>query len=63
MKMNGSDVRASCEVESMVRGYHCYRTMRIGEEPPCKMDLSNPNLCPENIDLLWQCTRGNSDGG
>ena len=50
MKMNGSNVRASFEVESMVCGYHCYSTMRIGEEPPYKLDLSNP----ENIDLLWQ---------
>ena len=51
--MNGSDIWASFEVESMVRGYHCYSTMQIGEEPSCKLDLSNP----ENIDLLWRCAR------
>jgi len=33
------------EVESMVRGYHCYNTIwdpAIGEELPCKLELSNP---------------------
>ena len=48
--MNGSDIQASFEVESMVRGYHCYSAMWIGEEPPCKLD-------PESIDLLWQRAR------
>ena len=41
MKINDSDIRASLEVESMVHGYHCYSTMRIGEEPPCKLDYSS----------------------
>ena len=40
MKMNGSDIRVSFEVESMVCGYHCYSTMQIGEEPPCKLNLN-----------------------
>ena len=37
--------RASFEVESMVPGYHCYSTIWnavMGEELPCKLELSNP---------------------
>ena len=33
------------EIESMVRGYHCYNAIwdaTIGEELPCKLELSNP---------------------
>lgn len=43
--MAGGDIRESFEVESMVRGYHCYSTIWnavIGEELPCKLELSNP---------------------
>lgn len=40
MKIAGDDILASFEVESTVRGYHCYST--IGEEIPCKLELSNP---------------------
>ena len=40
VKIAGDDNEVSFEVESMVRGYHCYST--IGEEFPCKLELSNP---------------------
>ena len=33
------------EIESMVRGYHCYNAIwdaTIGEKLPCKLELSNP---------------------
>ena len=40
MKIAGDDIQVSFEVESMVRQYHCYST--IGEELPCKLELSNP---------------------
>ena len=43
--MAGRDIRTSFEVESMVCGYHCYNTIWnavIGEELPCKLELSNP---------------------
>ena len=53
--MNDSDIRVSFEVESMVRT--TVATMWIGEEPHCKLDLSNP----ENIDFLY--ARRNSGGG
>ena len=45
MKMAGGGIRASFEIDSMVRGYHCYNTIWnavIGEELPCKLELSNP---------------------
>ena len=45
MKMAGDDIEVSFEVKSLVNGYHCYGTMRntiIGEELPCKLELSNP---------------------
>ena len=43
MKMDAG--RASFEDESMVRGYHCYGTIWnavMGEEFPCKLELSSP---------------------
>ena len=49
MKMDGSnfDIRVGFEVELKVCGYHCYNTIWnavnvIGEELPCKLELSNP---------------------
>ena len=42
VKMAGGDIRVSFEIDSMVCGYHCYDTAVIGEELPCKLELSNP---------------------
>ena len=45
MAAAGGDIRASFEIDSMVRGYHCYNTIWnavIGEELPYKLELSNP---------------------
>ena len=42
--MDTSNIHASFEVESMVHGYHCYSIIWdavIGEELPCKLELSN----------------------